>query len=306
VTFGNASALDQLRATLLNPKAPVPERARVLANLAQIRDLESLPGILELAKAGGLRGPAIVALAQFDDARIAPLLIQFIVDEDKGVRPLALNNLAGRAESSRALLAAIDAGKFKKDVLSAPLASKIRGFNDAKMNAWLEKNWGTVNASSEDKAKAIANYKKFLGTNAILSADVKRGRELFRASCAACHQLFGTGGEIGPHLTGGYTDLEYMLQNIIDPNAVIGLDYQLVYITLKDGSLQAGIISAENESTLTLKAPGAPAPVVIAKDQIKTRVVSPNSLMPEGLLNGMQEPDVRSLFLYLRQTSEPK
>jgi len=306
VTFGNASALDQLRATLLNPKAPVPERARVLANLAQIHDLESLPAILDLAKAGTLRGPAIVALGQFDDARIAPLLIQFIVDEDKGVRPLALNNLAGRAESSRALLAAIDAGKFKKDVLSAPLASKIRGFNDAKMNAWLEKNWGTVNASSEAKTKAIANYKKFLSTDAILRADVKRGRDLFRGSCGLCHQLFGTGGEIGPHLTGGYTDLEYMLQNIMDPNAVIGKDYQLVYITLKDGSLQAGIISAENESTLTLKAPGAPAPVVIAKDQIKTRVVSPNSLMPEGLLNGMEEPDVRSLFLYLRQTSEPK
>jgi len=152
VTFGNASALDQLRATLLNPKAPVRERARVLANLAQIRDVESLPAILELAQAGGLRGPAIVALGQFDDPRIAPLLIQFIVDEDKGVRPLALNNLAGRAESSRALLAAIDAGKFSKAVLSAPLASKIRGFNDAKMNAWLEKNWGTVNASSEAKA----------------------------------------------------------------------------------------------------------------------------------------------------------
>ena len=306
VTFGNASALDQLRATLLNPKAPVPERARVLANLAQIRDVESLPAILDLAKAGALRGPAIVALGQFEDPRIAPLLIQFIVDEDKGVRPLALNNLAGRAESSRAMLAAIDAGKFKKDVLSATLATKIRGFNDAKMNAWLEKNWGKVNASSEDKAKAITNFKKFLGTNAILRADVKRGRELFRASCSACHQLFGTGGEIGPHLTGGYTDLEYLLQNIIDPNSVVGLDYQLVYITLKDGSLQAGIISAENESTLTLKAPGAPAPVVIAKDQIKTRVVSPNSLMPEGLLNGMEEPDVRSLFLYLRQTSEPK
>ena len=69
---------------------------------------------------------------------------------------------------------------------------------------------------------------------------------------------------------------------------------------------KTGIISAENESTLTLKVPGAPAPVVIAKDQVKTRVLSPNSLMPEGLLNGLEEPDVRSLFLYLRQTSEPK
>ncbi len=306
VTFGNASALDQLRASLLNKKTSVPERVGALTNLSQLHDLESLPTILALAKAGTMRGPAVVALGQYDDPRIAPLLVDILLDKDPTLRQRALNTLAGRAENSRALLAAIDAGKLKPGILTAPIASKIRGFNDAKMNAWLEKNWGKVNASSEDKAKAITNYKKFLGTNAILRADVKRGRELFRASCGACHQLFGTGGEIGPHLTGGYTDLEYLLQNIIDPNAVIGLDYQLVYITLKDGSLQAGIVGAENESTLTLKVPGAPAPVVIAKDQIKTRVVSPNSLMPEGLLNGLEEPDVRSLFLYLRQTSEPK
>jgi hypothetical protein len=61
-----------------------------------------------------------------------------------------------------------------------------------------------------------------------------------------------------------------------------------------------------DEAVLDAVEQGGPAPVVIAKDQIKTRVVSPNSLMPEGLLNGMEEPDVRSLFLYLRQTSEPK
>lgn len=140
----------------------------------------------------------------------------------------------------------------------------------------------------------------------MLRADLKRGRELFRASCGLCHQMFGTGGDIGPHLTGGYTDLEYLLQNIIDPNAVIGKDYQLVYITLQDGSLLAGIISSENATSVTLKIPGTPTPLDIAKERIKSREVSPNSLMPEGLLNGMEEPDVRSLFLYLRQTSEPQ
>ncbi len=47
-----------------------------------------------------------------------------------------------------------------------------------------------------------------------------------------------------------------------------------------------------------------PEPVTIAKSRIKSREVSESSLMPEGLLNGLQEPDVRSLFLYLRRTEE--
>jgi len=306
VIFGNAAALDKLRTNLSNPDVAVSERAAALATLAQIHDMQALPFILDLAKTGQLRDPAIVALGQYDDSRIPPLLIDLIPDSEPAILSLVLNTLAGRSENARALLAAIDTGKLKKDLITAPLASKIRGFNDFKINAWLEQNWGKVNASSEAKRKAIASCKEFLGTDAILRADLQRGRQLFRGSCELCHQLFGTGSDIGPHLTGGYTDLEYLLQNIIDPNAVIGKDYQLVYITLKDDSLQAGIIGAENESTLLLKVPGLPGPVVIAKDQIKSRVVSSNSLMPEGLLNGLQEPDVRSLFLYLRQTSEPK
>ena len=166
----------------------------------------------------------------------------------------------------------------------------------------LMEKYGRLQARLAEAERALLQARRarytianFIGTSAVAAAT-----EVSMASAEALGA-----GYIGD-LTGGYTDLEYLLQNIIDPNSVVGLDYQLVYITLKDGSLQAGIISAENESTLTLKAPGAPAPVVIAKDQIKTRVVSPNSLMPEGLLNGMEEPDVRSLFLYLRQTSEPK
>jgi len=91
--------------------------------------------------------------------------------------------------------------------------------------------------------------------------------------------------------------------------AAVNTDYKLQgeYANAKMG---ANVIAlGKDEFRLVLfkgGLPGAPAPVVIAKDQIKTRVLSPNSLMPEGLLNGLEEPDVRSLFLYLRQTSEPK
>src|SRR5207237_539141 len=83
----------------------------------------------------------------------------------------------------------------------------------------------------------IERYKKFLSTAAILRADVKHGREVFERTCAVCHTLFGKGGKIGPELPGNFTDVDYLLQNIIDPNAIIGKDYQQIFITTKDGAL---------------------------------------------------------------------
>jgi putative membrane-bound dehydrogenase-like protein len=307
VLFGNADALNQLRGTLTSAQASVSERSEALTILAKRHDEASQSIIRDLAsQAGPLRKEALGALASYANTDVSAILLKLIPSLQADERSEALNTLLARPAGARALLNAIDAGQLKKDILSAPLARKIQGFKDAQLNDWIEKNWGKLNASNYVKRGNIDHFKKFLDDDSVQRADLKRGRELFRASCGLCHQLFGTGGDIGPHLTGGYTDLEYLLQNIIDPNAVIGKDYQLVYITLKDGSLQAGIIGAENATSLTLKVPGTPAPVVIAKDQIKSREVSPNSLMPEGLLNGLEEPDVRSLFLYLRQTAEPQ
>ncbi len=307
IVFGNTHALAELRATLAGEQNPAPERVEALAILAKTRDPEASDLITTLAnQPGSLRKNALGALSAFPGPKTSALLVKMLPNLKGAEGAEALSALLTHAAGAQALLEGIDAGLLKKDLLTAPLARKIQGFNSPQFNEWLEKNWGKLNASDYVKRGNIDHFKKFLDEPSVLRADLKRGRELFRVSCGLCHQLFGTGGDIGPHLTGGYTDLEYLLQNIIDPNAVIGKDYQLVYITLKDGSLQAGIIGAENASTVTLKVPGSPAPVVVAKDQIKSREVSPNSLMPEGLLNGLEEPDVRSLFLYLRQTSEPK
>jgi putative membrane-bound dehydrogenase-like protein len=307
VLFGSREALDEFRVTLSNAQAAVSERTEALDILARLRDAASLPFLKDLAsQPGPLRKAALGALASYDDDGVSALLVGLLPALKGEERNEALNTMLARSSGASALLDAVDAGLLNKDVVSAPIARKIAGFKDAKLSGWIEKNWGRLNQSSYVKRGNIDHFKKFLDDDSVLRADLKRGRELFRAHCGLCHQLFGTGGDIGPHLTGGYTDLEYLLQNIIDPNAVIGKDYQLVYLTLKDGSLQAGIVAEENATSVTLKIPGVAAPTVIAKERIKSREVSPNSLMPEGLLNGLEEPDVRSLFLYLRQTAEPQ
>ena len=96
--------------------------------------------------------------------------------------------------------------------------------------------------------------------------------------------------------------MDYLLQNIVDPNAIIGKDYQQTFVETKDGQMLSGIIAADDATAVTLKTLAGPA--TVQRADIKALEVSPNSLMPEGLLSALDEDSVRDLFLYLRQRQQ--
>ena len=114
--------------------------------------------------------------------------------------------------------------------------------------------------------------------------------------------VFGEGAKIGPELPGAFEDVDYLLQNVLDPNAIIGKDYQQTFVQTKDGQIVSGIIAADDASAVTLKT--FAGLVTVQRADIASIEVSPNSLMPEGLLAVMDEESVRDLFLYLRQKQQ--
>jgi len=302
--FGGKSALTEVRAVLTDAKAPVEKRRAALEALAVQRDAATLDPLLKLvAETGPLRVSALKALAVFDDPRIAPAVLGAYTTLAVEEKVEALNTLASRPQNTRALFAAIDAKQVPVKDVTAQLARVIQGFKDKDLDAWLEKNWGALKTSNADKQKEIERHKRFLGTDAILRADVKNGRAIFERTCAACHTMFGKGGKIGPELPGNFADIDYLLQNILDPNAAIGKDYQQTFVTTKSGLLHAGVIIAEDANSVTLKT--LADSTVIPRAEIKSQELSPNSMMPEGIISGLQEPEIRDLFLYLRQPSEP-
>ena len=303
--FGSRIALEELRGVLIDVAQPMEKRKAAIEILATQRDamlVEPLLGMLPTADY--LRISALRAMAVFDDARIPPSLLSAYSGLSREEKSAALNTLTSRVESVRLLLAAMEASQIPKQDMTAPVARVIQGFKNQNFDAWLEKNWGSLKTSSAEKQKEVDHYKKFLSADAILRADVNHGRELFLARCAVCHHMFGKGGEIGPELPGSFADMDYLLQNILDPNAVIGKDYQQVFITTNSGELKAGTITAENPGSITLKTLAGSS--TIPRGEIKSLEVSPNSMMPEGMLAGLEEPEIRDLFLYLRQASEPE
>ena len=121
-------------------------------------------------------------------------------------------NLGGKAACKQALQA--DFGPAA--------ARQVRAFNDAKLNALLSKVWGEARETSADKLKLVAELKARHTPESLAKADLGKGRALYAGVCGQCHKLYGEGGALGPDLTGsGRRHLDYILENVVDPNAVI-------------------------------------------------------------------------------------
>ena len=179
------------------------------------------------------------------------------------------------------------------------MARQLRLLNDPAINQAVTEMWGVAHDSADATAQEIMRWKSVLTPEKIAAANPSLGRATFARVCASCHALYGEGTHIGPELTGSNrADLDYLLVNVIDPNAMIGKDYLLTSIETKDGRTAAGIIQRQTASAVTLVNQGET--VTLARDSIKSIQQLELSLMPPGLLQGMSETEAANLVSYLR------
>ena len=76
---------------------------------------------------------------------------------------------------------------------------------------------------------------------------------MFQKQCANCHRFFDLGGSIGPDITGSQrTNVDYLLENIVDPSAAVARDYRMQIIELIDGRVLTGLVESESDQAVTL------------------------------------------------------
>src|SRR5262245_39897103 len=92
----------------------------------------------------------------------------------------------------------------------------------------------------------MAEWKTKLTKPYQVKPDLSLGRAVFNKTCAQCHTLFGVGGKIGPDITGSNRpNLDYLLENILDPGAVIPNEYKVTVLELVNGRVVTGIVKGE-------------------------------------------------------------
>jgi len=193
----------------------------------------------------------------------------------------------------------VESGSVPKRDLSAELVRQLYGFHNPDLDQALAKIWGVMRESGADKQKEIAKYKKIFQAGGSQPGDASRGRGVFVRTCQQCHTLFDAGGKVGPDLTGSNRgDLDYLLQNIVDPNAVIPNDYRAWNLQTTDDRMIAGILKQQNDTTVTLVT--ANETVVVPRKEVQSLTEGQLSMMPEGLLQNLTDQEIRDLLYYLR------
>jgi putative membrane-bound dehydrogenase-like protein len=299
VKFGDAAAMAALRALVVSHDADAAARRDALKALLAAKENGLAKTLHSLLDDASLRDAAIKGLAQYDDTATPARLLAIYPSLPPAEKRAALATLASRAAYANALLKAVADQHISAADLPADLVRQLHNLNDESVAEMLADIWGQVRNTAEDKAELIAQYRELLKKKTKLEPDEQLGRAVFAKTCQQCHTLYGVGDNIGPDLTGSNRfDVEYLLSNIVDPGALIAKEYQSTVIITVDGRVVTGIVSAEDDNSVTLRT--ATETVVIPQDEIDVRELSDASMMPDDQLKQFTPHEVLSLFAYLR------
>jgi putative heme-binding domain-containing protein len=139
--------------------------------------------------------------------------------------------------------------------------------------------------------------------------DAERGRELFASSCHCCHRVSGTGGALGPDLTGiaRIRSREALISAIRDPSASVAPGYRTVALVTKDGQHTRGVAKSEDAFSIQIIAADERLQGYL-KAELEALVHESESLMPRfspDLLSERELDDVLAFLNALRDADRP-
>jgi putative heme-binding domain-containing protein len=211
--------------------------------------------------------------------------------------------LTSNASGARAVLEGIRSGSLGGREILAPTDARRIVELGPELSELLNEVWGTLRPLGLDRVQQVADWKQVLTTQRLAEADLNHGRAVYAKTCQRCHVLYGIGETVGPELTGSNrTDLDYLLRNLIDPSAEIPADYRATIVATHEGRIVNGVLLRETDEILVLAS--ETGRIELAQSEVEARRTDPNSLMPEGQLDALEEAEVVDLVAYLGSSGQ--
>lgn len=301
VRLGDPQAIESALKIAADPAAKYEDRLTGTTLFGEVKTPAAVPVLLAIAKQEGkteLRKAALTSLLLYDDDAIGTQVAGFYVALPSDVRTGALNLLASRPAWSLAFLKLIESDAVKPADVPIDVAMRLRSHEDAHVAALAAKLLPAPKAPPKTARMAEVNrVRKIIEAG---PGDPYKGEPIFLQRCATCHTLFFKGGKIGPNLTAYQRDdLGTMLISIIDPSAEIREGYQNFMLKTKDGRILSGFLSDNDADMVALRGLDG-QDVRVPRSNIAALKAMPQSIMPEGLLEGLSDQEMRNFFAYLR------
>ncbi|MFM7103552.1 MAG: HEAT repeat domain-containing protein [Verrucomicrobiota bacterium] len=296
---GDPAAVPEAIAHLANPSAPPGDRLSAARLLGEIRAPAAVPALLDVATGNhpaDLRRAACAALGNFDAPDIPERTLKALPGLPVEVRSAALALLTGREAWTRRLLQEIQSGALDRSLVPAEAADRLRAHRDPGLRSAAESALAATPRPPGGPARQ-AEIEAVLRAGA---GNPYAGEATFLERCASCHRLFFKGGRVGPDLTAYQRDnLGTLLPSLLNPSAEIREGYQYVTVETRDGRSLAGFLVDRDAQVTVLRGLDG-QDVTVAADEIREVQPMGRSLMPEGLLEGLGDRELRDFFAYLR------
>jgi len=298
--FGDKAATVLALKTVQDKSATTAKRRGALHSLLTQKN-DQVSELLEtLLDEPELRLEGIRAFAAIEHENAPAMLLGRYATSTAQDRKAIIETLATRKQYAKVLLDAIQTKQIPKADVPAHVARSL----DFILGEAFTRVFGNVRQLSADRTALIAKYKRLITADALDSADAAKGRAIFNKTCASCHAMYGTGGNIGPDLTGSNrANLDYILLNSVDPSYDVPEGYKMVVVQTVDGRVVNGVIAEENAQRIVLKTVQQPR-VVVLKDDIEVRQISKKSIMPDGQLEQMKPTEIIDLIKYLQTVEQ--
>jgi putative membrane-bound dehydrogenase-like protein len=303
VRQGDPAAIREALEQITNDKLAAPERLGAIRVFGEVKQPAAAPALLEVVTRDGpvpVRVAACSALQLYDDPAIGDSLAKAWPGLPAAVQTAALNLLTSRVAWSVRLLEASASGRVPRALFTADILGRLRLHRSEQVNALVEKYFPAAGPVARESLRPrIEQVRQIIAAQ---PGDAYKGESHFNARCAPCHTLFHKGGKIGPDLTSYQRDdLGTMLISILDPNAEIREGFENHSISTKDGRQLSGFLADQDANVIVVRSFDG-ADISLRRADILNLSSAANSLMPEGLLDGLSDAEIRDLFAYLRQS----
>ncbi len=160
-----------------------------------------------------------------------------------------------------------------------------------------------VGNSSASAGKKVGELKIEEVTKSAMEnkGDATHGGKLFVSQgCIACHAIDLKAVQKGPYLgaSGAKFQRDYLVQSVLDPNAVVAQGFQTSIFTMNDGKTIMGFVTSEEDGKVEVRDIAGQVNTIKRAD-VKEEKHLPQSMMPPGLASPLSVGDFTDLIEYL-------
>ena len=143
-------------------------------------------------------------------------------------------------------------------------------------------------------------YERLRATVLARTTNATTGKLVFARHCGACHTVDGSGGQVGPDLSGIRNQpADGILLHVVVPDYETAPGYQAYAVQTRDGRTLVGRLESEAPNSVTIR-DGSSQQHVILRSEVVSISASTYSLMPNELERTMSEQDLADLIAYLK------